>query len=179
MLVATSNFLLPNATIIPEFIAFLVVLGVIAKFVVPPINKAIEERQRNIATALEAIDEAKVRQAAVEAEAKRIVDEAREQARRILDEANRSSEEIVEAARRRAEEEHVRLLARSEAEIAQARRQAELSLVSEMAELVVRTAERVIQAEIDGDRHRSLIEESIQSVSGLQGASDAPAARGD
>jgi len=176
MLVATSNFLLPNATIIPEFIAFLVVLGVIAKFVVPPINRAIEERQRNIATALEAIDEAKERQAAVEAEAKRIIDEAREQARRVLDEANRSSEEIVEAARRRAEEEHARLVARSEAELAQARRQAELSLVSEMADLVVRAAERVIEAEIDGERHRALIEESIQAVSHIQGALDAPTA---
>jgi F0F1-type ATP synthase membrane subunit b/b' len=82
----------------------------------------------------------------------------------------------VEAARRRAEEEHARLVARSEAELAQARRQAELSLVSEMADLVVRAAERVIEAEIDGERHRALIEESIQAVSHIQGALDAPTA---
>ena len=36
MLIADSNFLIPNATLIVELIVFLIVLGVIRKYVLPP-----------------------------------------------------------------------------------------------------------------------------------------------
>ncbi len=41
----TSNFLIPNGTIFVILLIFLVVLGVIAKWVVPPVSKVLAERE--------------------------------------------------------------------------------------------------------------------------------------
>ncbi len=59
MPLATSNFLVPNGTFIVVLLAFIVVLGVIAKKVLPVLNKALTERQEQIRGELEAADKAK------------------------------------------------------------------------------------------------------------------------
>src|SRR5260370_40545997 len=74
MLIATSNFLIPNSTLIVELIAFLIVLAVIRKYVLPPLAHALDNRAAQIQGQLEAADQAKThaskadedRQAAVE-----------------------------------------------------------------------------------------------------------------
>jgi F-type H+-transporting ATPase subunit b len=43
-----SNFLVPNATFIAEVIAFIVIIWVLAKYIIPPINKAMADRQEAI-----------------------------------------------------------------------------------------------------------------------------------
>ncbi len=164
MIAASSNILLPNATIVPELIAFLIVAYVVWKYLVPPINKAIETRQRSIAESLLVIEQAKTREAAVDEEAKAILAEARAQARTVVDNANRVAEELAAEARRRGEEEYARVVARAQGEIERARRQTEASLVEEMANLVVATAERVVEAEIDPARHQALIDQAIDAV---------------
>lgn len=161
---ASDNILLPNATIIPELLAFGVVAFVIFKKVVPPINRAIESRQRQIAESLRVIEEADTRQSAVNVEAQSILAEARAQARTVVDNANRVSEQLQAEGRRRAEEEYQAIVARAQGEIDRSRRQAEASLVEQMAGLVVSTAERVIQAEIDPNRHQGLINDAINAV---------------
>ena len=40
----TSNFLIPNGTFFVVLIIFLIVLGVIGKWVVPPVSKVLRER---------------------------------------------------------------------------------------------------------------------------------------
>ena len=44
MLTATSNFLIPNATLIVELVAFLIVLGFIGRYVLPFLNDALDKR---------------------------------------------------------------------------------------------------------------------------------------
>ena len=45
----TSNFLIPNGTFFVVLIIFLIVLGVIAKWVVPPVSTVISEREAMLA----------------------------------------------------------------------------------------------------------------------------------
>jgi hypothetical protein len=59
MFIATSNFLIPNATLIVELVAFLVVLAFIGKYVLPYLKKALDERAALIGSQLAAADEAK------------------------------------------------------------------------------------------------------------------------
>ena len=73
MPIATSNFLVPNGTFIVVLLAFLVVLGIIGKKVLPALNTVLNERQEQIRGELEAADRAKAdaevavaRQAAIE-----------------------------------------------------------------------------------------------------------------
>ena len=45
---SNSNFLVPNGTFIVEVIAFLIMLAILGKYVLPRINKALEDRQEQI-----------------------------------------------------------------------------------------------------------------------------------
>ena len=76
-MIASSNFLVPNATLIVEVVAFLIVLGFLGKYVLPVLNKALSERQEQIRTALEAAETARVEAAEAEAERQQTLDEAR------------------------------------------------------------------------------------------------------
>ncbi len=59
MPIATSNFLVPNGTFIVVLLAFIIVLGIIGKKVLPILNKVLTERQEQIRGELEAADKAK------------------------------------------------------------------------------------------------------------------------
>ena len=39
---AASNFLIPNATFFVELIAFILILVILARYVLPPVNKALD-----------------------------------------------------------------------------------------------------------------------------------------
>ena len=47
-----SNFLIPNGTFFVVLIIFLIVLGVIGTFVVPPITKVLKERENMVTKTL-------------------------------------------------------------------------------------------------------------------------------
>src|SRR5580700_10492776 len=94
MPIASSNFLVPNGTIIVEVIAFLIVLGFFAKTVLPRVNKALDERQEQIRSSLEAADAARHEADDTRAQRQGILDEARQQGRDIVAQANRTAERV-------------------------------------------------------------------------------------
>ena len=55
----TNNFLVPNFTFVVELIAFAVIVFVLGKYVIPPINKAMADRQDAIRKQFADLDEAK------------------------------------------------------------------------------------------------------------------------
>jgi F-type H+-transporting ATPase subunit b len=125
----TQNFLVPNATIIVVFLIFLAVLGFFYRFVVPPLTKAMAERDemnkrqaeerdaavRRLAEAQERYDAAL---ADARAQATAVKDEARADAQRIRDEMRAETDRKVAAIRERGEAE----LAEQRAEALQALR---------------------------------------------------------
>ncbi len=88
MLLPASNFLVPNGTFIVVLLAFLVVLWVIGKKVLPILNKALAERQDQIRGELEAADKAKADAEEADAERRAVLEQARVQAREIVAQAN-------------------------------------------------------------------------------------------
>ena len=112
----TQNFLLPNATIFVVSFLFLVILWFFYRFVVPPLTKAMAERDemnrkqaeerdaavRKLAEAQERYDAAL---ADARAQATAVKDEARADAQRIRDEKRAETDrEVAEIHRRGAEE---------------------------------------------------------------------------
>lgn len=163
-MIATSNFLVPNATLIVEIVAFLAVLGVIGKYVLPVLNKALEERQEQIRSALEAAETARTEAAEAEAERQQTLDEARRQAREIIAQANKAAERVASQAEERGRIEYERLVARADAEIAGARQRAVDEVSSKVGALVISVARQVIAREIDESSHRALIDEAVAAL---------------
>ena len=159
--VLASNFLVPNGTFIVEFIVFLLVLGFLARYVLPPLNARMAERQNVIRKALDDAEEARRRADETEVEYKQALEEARTQARQLVDEANRLGEELRAQARERGEQEYQRQLARATADIQAAAQQAAEQLRGQVGELVVLVVERVIGQVMDGEAQRALIDRTI------------------
>src|ERR1700748_2730401 len=93
---ASGNFLVPNATFIAEFIAFLLILGILAKWVYPVIRKPIEARQALIAKQIEDAEATKVALAEAKAEYQRALNEARTQAGQIRENARAEAQSSIE-----------------------------------------------------------------------------------
>jgi F-type H+-transporting ATPase subunit b len=173
---ATSIFLIPNGTFVVELIAFLVVLGVMARYILPPINKALNDRQEAIRSELEAADAAKADAAAADEARRAALDEARHQAREIVAQANRTAEQVTTDAQARGQSEYDRMLGAAEAEVRLARQRALEEAASRLGELVVDVVERIIGREVDAQAHRDLIAEAVGALSGDSGSADAAAA---
>lgn len=171
-----SIFIVPNATLAVEIVVFLVVLWVIWRYVLPYVNKALEERQEQIRESLEAADRARHEADETRAERQGILEDARQQARDIVASATATAERLRNEATERGRQEYERLVTSAEAEIALNRQRAIDEVSSQVGALVLSVAQQVIGREIDAASHRSLIDEA---VSALRSSTDTAAATSD
>ena len=173
---ATSNFLIPNGTFIAEVIAFLIVVGVVWRYILPPLNKMLAERQSTIAAELAAADEAKEDAARADAERRTELERARSRAREIVEQAEHVAERLAAEGKLRGQDEYQRLVSSAEAEVRLARQRALEEAATRLGELVVDVVERIIGREMDAAAHRDLIDEAVAALAGDTGRADAAAA---
>ena len=116
-----GNFLIPNGTFVVELVIFLVVLGVVAKWILPPLRAVSEERQARISSASQKA-EARAEAQSVLAERDRVLADARAQARGIVDHANQGADQAVQNGRQRGQQEYERLVSASRTSTAEDRK---------------------------------------------------------
>jgi F-type H+-transporting ATPase subunit b len=170
----SSNFLVPDGTFIAEFIAFLIIVGIIAKYVLPPLNKAMQARQEQIRVSLEAADAARAEADESRVQRQAILDEARQRAREIVTQANKSAEQIAAQAEERGQQEYDRLVRAADTEIGLARQRAVDEVSAQLGALALSAARQIIGREIDAASHRDLIDEAVAA---LRASADTTAAR--
>ncbi|MGH9044201.1 MAG: F0F1 ATP synthase subunit B [Acidimicrobiales bacterium] len=165
-MIATSNFLVPNGTFIVELIAFVIVLGVVGRYALPPLNKMVEARREQIRSELEAAERARSEATAADEERQATLDEARRRAREILEAANRAAESARAEAAEKGREEHDRIIQDATAELDHARQRALDEATAQIGELVMEVVERIIAREMDTEVHRDLLDEAIAALKG-------------
>jgi F-type H+-transporting ATPase subunit b len=174
----SSVFIVPNGTFIAELLAFVVVLVVVAKYILPPLNRMLAERQDAIRAELAAADQAKAEAEAADADRRAALEHARAQAREIIEQAQRTAERLSEEARERGQREYERLVSSADAEVQLARRRALEEAAQQLGAVVVETVERIIGREMDEAAHRDLIQEAVDALARETGGSRAAAAAG-
>jgi F-type H+-transporting ATPase subunit b len=100
-----SNFLIPNATFFVELLIFLIVLGVIGTFVVPPIMKVLNERENMVTKTLADNKKSAEQFAAAEEDYEKAMSSARTEASAARDDARAEGRRILDEMRTRAEEQ--------------------------------------------------------------------------
>jgi len=98
----TSNFLVPNGTFFVVLLIFLIVLGVIGTFVVPPIMRVLHERDEMVAKTVENNREGDKQFAAAESDYQAAMARARREATGIRDGARAEGRTILEEMKARA-----------------------------------------------------------------------------
>lgn len=164
MFIATSNFLIPNFTLIIELVAFLIVLAFIAKYVLPYLRKALDERAALIGSQLAAAKEAEADATAADEDRRAALETARQQAREIVAQANRTAEQVRADAQANGQTDYERIVGSAEAEVELARQRAVDEAASRLGELVMEVVERIIGREVDSESHRDLIDEAVRAL---------------
>jgi F-type H+-transporting ATPase subunit b len=157
-------FLLPNGTFFIELAVSIVLILLIYKYVIPPINKAMEERQEKIRSSLEAADRARADAEAADDARRSVLEEARHQAREIVAQANRTAEQVRVDAQSRGQIEYERIVGSAELEVGLARQRAVEEAAARMGEIVMDVVERVIGREVSAEAHRDLIDEAVTAL---------------
>ena len=160
-----QNFLVPNGTFFVELIAFLVLLFLLGKYVIPPINRAMTARQDAIRTEFAQLDEAKSEAEAAEEEFKSQIADARHEAARIREEAREQGAQIVAEMREQAQAEASRIVEGGKTQIAAERQQAVTSLRAEVGALAVSLAGRVVGESLqDDDRSTRVVDRFLADL---------------
>lgn len=100
-----NNFLIPNGTFFVVLVIFLIVLGVIGTFVVPPIMRVLHERERMVTKTLEDNKKSAEQFAAAQEDFEKAMSEARVEASSARDNARAEGRKVIEDMRSRADEE--------------------------------------------------------------------------
>ena len=146
-----------NFTLIAQAIAFAVLIWFTVKFVWPPLLKAIEARQKEIADGLAAAADGR---SALEVAAKKseaTLAEAKQKASEIIAQAEKRGTQIIEEAKGNAKVEGDRIIAGAKAEIDQEVNRAKEGLRAQVATLAIAGAEKILRKEIDAKAHSELL----------------------
>jgi F-type H+-transporting ATPase subunit b len=169
---ATSNFLVPNGTFVVELVIFLLLIGVLAKWIIPPINRAMDARldaiQRNISEA----EEAKRKAAELEEQYQKTLDQGRAEARSLKDEAVKIGEQLKAELRQQGEDEYRRLMERANQDIDASTRRAAEQLRTDVAGLVMVAVEKVLGQGLTLSDQEQLVQRAIVEIEAQAASSE-------
>ena len=147
-----------NATLFGQALWFAVFIWLTMKYIWPPLQKAMHDRQKQIADGLAAAEKGRQE---LELAAQRVTEElkkAREQASEILTQAEKRAGELVEEGKANAKAEGERIIIAAKAEIDQEVNRAREQLRAQVAVLAVTGAEKILKREIDASAHAQLLQ---------------------
>ena len=144
-----------NATLFVQMAVFFVGAWITMKFIWPPLNRAIEERQKKIADGLAAADRgehALKEGASIEAA-------ARAQSQVIVAQGEKRGQAIIEEAKAQAQVEADKIIAAARAQAAQEVQSARDALRDQVAQLAVSGASQILGKEVDASAHQQLLDQ--------------------
>jgi F-type H+-transporting ATPase subunit b len=164
-----SNFLVPNGTFLVELAAFALLFFLLARYVIPPINKAMTARQEAIRTQFNELEQARADARAAEDEFKAQIADARHEAARIREEAREQGAQIIAEMRQQGEVEKARIIDNGHAQIVAERQQAVASLRAEVGTLATTLAGRIVGESLqDDDRSSRVVDRFLADLDTLE-----------
>lgn len=147
-----------NFSMIAQGMVFFLFIWFTMKFVWPPLLRAIESRQQQIAEGLAAAERGKKDLELAAKNAAEELQRARAQAKEIIAQAEKRGVAAVDEARVAATAEAERVLTSAKAEIEQEVNRAKEQLRAQVAVLAVTGAEKILKREVDAKAHAELLQ---------------------
>ncbi|MDR2188994.1 MAG: F0F1 ATP synthase subunit B [Azonexus sp.] len=146
-----------NATLIGQAIWFAVFIWMTMKFIWPYLQRAMANRQAQIAEGLAAAERGKNEQELAAKRSAEALREAKVKAAELIAQAERRAQQIVEEAKGGAKVEADKVIAGAQAEIDQEVERAKQQLRERVAELAVAGAEKILRKEINAAAHGEML----------------------
>jgi len=153
-----------NFTLIGQSIAFAFFVWFTMKFVWPPLNNAIEERQKKIADGLAASEQANQDLEVARAKADEELKAAKLQAAELIDQAKKRAAKLVEEETQRGHAEREKIIASGYAEVEAERTRVREELRKQVAFLAIAGAEKIIEREVDAQKQSDIVEKLVAEL---------------
>jgi F-type H+-transporting ATPase subunit b len=153
-----------NLTLIAQAVTFAIFIWFTVKFVWPPLQRAMEARQKTIAEGLAAAERGRLDLQAAAKRSSEMMAEAKQQVQEIIAQAERRAAQIVEEAKGAAKSEGERIIAGAKAEIDQQFSRAKEALREQVALLAIAGAEKILRREVDAKAHADLLSQLKQEL---------------
>ena len=148
-----------NLTLIAQAVTFTAFIVFCAKFIWPPLLRAIETRQKQIADGLAQAERGRSSLSEAQKQTEALLREARERAAEIVAQAERTAHQRIEESKSQAKAEGDRLVAAAHTQIEQEVRSAKQQLREQVAQLAVTGAERILRREVDARAHSEMLDQ--------------------
>lgn len=145
-------------------IIFVILFVVLSKFAFGPITKAVEAREKALEEAIEGAKRDRDAAAALLADQRREIENARQEAQRIIVDARQAGERVRTEVLEQTKNEQAALLERARLEIGQERDRAILALRREAVDLAIAGASKVVEQNLDSQNNRRIVETFLASV---------------
>lgn len=147
-----------------QLVTFLLVLLIFKRWILPPINKTLNQRRKTLEESLEQAKLTKQKLEAAEAKAEQLISAGRENADRVLREAKDEAKQVVAQAEAAAREQADRVLGENHAQLAQAKNRLSAELKEELTSLVVDTTEKVLRQKVSAQADMELIKRTVKEI---------------
>ncbi|MCF8195948.1 MAG: F0F1 ATP synthase subunit B [Polynucleobacter sp.] len=148
-----------NATLFAQMVVFFILWWVVAKFVWPPLIKALDERAAKVAEGLAAAEKGKVDLDLATKRADQALAEAKSEGTQRIAEAEKRAQQSAEEIKQNAQTEAARIIAQAKSEAEQQVIRARDVLRNEVAVLAVKGAEQILRREVDPKAHAALLDQ--------------------
>ena len=146
-------------------LAFLVVLFLLRKFAWKGILNTLREREEFIEKSLKSAEEAKAQMSQLKSDNDKLLAEARQEREQILKEAREMKDSILSDAKKQATEESDRMIVNARAEIDKEKQSAMKEIKTQVAQLSVEIAEKILKSELtDKEKQTTIIEEQLRNA---------------
>jgi F-type H+-transporting ATPase subunit b len=146
-----------NLTLFMQAAAFAAFIWFTARFIWPPLMRAVDTRQKQIADGLAAGEQGKKELASAEKRIADMLTDAKAKAAEIVATGEKFKSETVDAAKGEAKAEADRIVAAAKSEIEQEVARAKEQLRNQVADLAVAGASKILQREVDAKAHADLL----------------------
>lgn len=145
-------------------ISMVVFLYLMAKFAVPPIMKALSDRETRIKDSLEAAEKALAKAEEISRDNEKALKEAEIQAQKVRKEALEDAEILRTEKIEKAKSDAAKILDDARRTIEQEKKRALTELRNEVAELAIKSASLIIDSELDEKKNKKLVDNFIKDL---------------
>lgn len=147
-----------------QTLLFLALLFLLKKYAWKPILTSVKNREDAIKEGLESAEKAKEQMRQLKEENKALLAEARAEKDEIIKSAREAKEQMISDAKDKAKEEGDKMIASAKEVIRAERAAAVNELKSQVAELSISIAEKVIKNELSADKQKDLIASAMKDA---------------
>jgi F-type H+-transporting ATPase subunit b len=152
-----------NLPLLVVFIINFIILFILLRlFLYKPVLKMLDERTKRTKEGMELAEATKKEYEQVKGEVQKQIEKGRQEAQAVIAQALQTGERLKEESREEATKQAQVIIDRTRAELESDREKIVDSLRKEFVDIAISAAEKVIKETLDKEKHRKLIEETLQ-----------------